>query len=257
MQRSGQLRHPLFVGSTDDHRPGAVLHQLLEGDDFAAAFALTGEHHVQGFVQHHFGASFEGFDLDVGMQRHPHLAAAGEDVDGAVVFVVAEVGAVGRRRSGQLLDLFAQRGDLLAGFPQGVGELFVLRYRLGELALGVEETLFERAHPFRGVLETSAERDDLLFHGLGLFAQLGDLGFVAGEPPFVLGLVDDRTSCSPGPDRRSAPVPLPGSEQRELAPAPGQASIRKADDTRGSVVVRVIDPGFHSLGDRGMSSWMR
>ena len=59
------------------------------------------------------------------MQADAHLAAAGEDVDGAVV-VLADDHAVGRRRLGELVDLLAERGDVLARLAQGVGELLVL-----------------------------------------------------------------------------------------------------------------------------------
>ena len=61
----------------------------------------------------------------LGVQRDPHLAAAGEHVDGAVV-VLADDRAVGRRRLGELVDLVAERGDVLARLAQGVGQLLVL-----------------------------------------------------------------------------------------------------------------------------------
>jgi hypothetical protein len=54
-----------------------------------------------------------------------HLATARKDVDGAVV-VVTEERAVGGGRLGELVDLLAQGGDVLAGLTQGVGELLVL-----------------------------------------------------------------------------------------------------------------------------------
>ena len=47
------------------------------------------------------------FELELGVQGDPHLAAAGEHVDGAVV-VGGEERAVRRRRLGELLDLLAQ-----------------------------------------------------------------------------------------------------------------------------------------------------
>jgi hypothetical protein len=98
--------------------------------------------------------------LDVGMQLDLHLAAAGEDVDGAVV-VLAHHHAVGRRRLGQLVDLVAQRGDVLASLTQRVAQLLVLADRLGELALGLEQALLERADAHRCVDEPGTQVGDL------------------------------------------------------------------------------------------------
>ena len=88
--------------------------------------------------------------VDVGVQPDPHLAAAGEHVDRAVV-VLADDHAVGRRRLGELVDLVAERGDVLARLAQRVAQLLVLGDRLGELALGLEQALLERAQALRGV----------------------------------------------------------------------------------------------------------
>ena len=76
--------------------------------------------------------------------------------------LVPEQGAVGRRRLGELLDLVAQGGDVLARLAQGVGELLVLGDGLGQLALGLEQALLEGAHPLGGVLQPPPQRDDLL-----------------------------------------------------------------------------------------------
>ena len=81
-----------------------------------------------------------------GCSGDPHLAAAGEDVDGAVV-VGGEEGPVGARRLGELVDLFAQGGDVLLGLLQGVGQLLVLGDGLGQLSLGLEQALFEGLDP--------------------------------------------------------------------------------------------------------------
>ena len=126
---------------------------------------------------------------DVGVQRHPHLATAGEDVDGAVV-VAAEEGAVGRRRLGELLDLLAQRGDVLARLAQGVGELLVLGDRLGELALGLEQALLEGAHPLGGVLEAAPKDDDLFLEDPDLLVEVLDLVGQACLVGFVVVRVD-------------------------------------------------------------------
>ena len=86
----------------------------------------------------------------------------------------AEERAVGRRRLGELLDLFAQRGDVLARLAQGVGQLLVLGDGLGQLALGLEQPLLERADPLRarpaggaGATTTSSSR------AFDLLAELG------------------------------------------------------------------------------------
>ena len=55
--------------------------------------------------------------LDGGTHGDAQLAAAGKDIDGAVV-VASQEHAVARRRLRQPVDFFAQRDDLLAGFLQ-------------------------------------------------------------------------------------------------------------------------------------------
>ena len=119
------------------------------------------------------------------MQRDPHLAAGGEDVDGAVV-VRREERAVRRRRHRELLDLFAQRADVLARLAQRRRELLVLGDGLGELALGLEQALLERADALGGVLEAAAEDDDLFLERLQLLLQLADLALVLAEASLVL-----------------------------------------------------------------------
>ena len=124
--------------------------------------------------------------VELGVEGDAHLAAAREDVDGAVV-VAAEEGAVGRRGLGELLDLLAQLGDVLARLTEGVGELLVLGDGLGELALGLEQALLEGAHPLGRVLQLAPELDDLLLERLDLLLELGHLLLVGVEAAFVLG----------------------------------------------------------------------
>ena len=119
------------------------------------------------------------------MERDAHLAAGGEDVGGAVV-VGAEERAVARRRHRELLDVFAERGDVLARLTQRGGELLVLGDGLGELALGLEEPLLERADALGGVLQPAAEDDDLFLEALDRLLELGDLPLVIGQPALVL-----------------------------------------------------------------------
>ena len=156
-------------------------------------------------------------DVDLGVHGDAHLAAGGEDVDGAVV-VGAEEGAVGRRRHRELLDLFAQRGDVLARFAEGGREALVLRDGLGELALGLEDLLLEGADPLRGVLEPAAQDDDLFLEALQLALELVDLALVLGETPVVLGSHAITSSASERAWRRTL---------HRVAPATGRLLSRR------------------------------
>ena len=110
-----------------------------------------------------------------GCEADAHLAPAAEHVDRAVL-VDPEEGAVGRRRLGELLDLLAQRGQLLLGLLQGEGQLLVLRRRLRQLALRFEQPLLEGLHPARALLQPAAERVDLILGVRQLGAQRLKLG---------------------------------------------------------------------------------
>ncbi len=190
LERVGQLGHPLLVGAAHDHGAVAVVEQLLERDHLAGHVRRAGQDHVERLVEDHLGAAGQVDVAQVGVHRHAHLATAGEHVHGAVV-VAAEQGAVGRRGLGQLLDLVAQGGDVLAGLAQGVGQLLVLRHRLGQLALRLEQPLLEGADALGRVLQAAPEGDDLLLQRDGLLAQLGHLRFEGGDPLFKLGFVDE------------------------------------------------------------------
>ena len=83
--------------------------------------------------------------------------------------LIAEERAVGRRRLGELLDLLAQRGQLLLGLLEGEGQLLVLRGGLGQLALRLEQALLEGLDAAGALLQPATERVDLVL-GVG---QLG------------------------------------------------------------------------------------
>ena len=134
---------------------------------------------VEALVEHDLGAAFEQIVLDLGMQPHPHLAATGEHVDGAVV-VLADDHAIRRRWLRELVDLVAQRGDVLARLAEGVAQLLVLGDRLGELALGLQQSLLEGTHPLRRIGQARPQLVDLLF-------EHGDLPFECTDR-FVFGL---------------------------------------------------------------------
>src|SRR6266550_504724 len=185
-QAAGELAHAFLVGASDHERATSVLEQLLERDDLAGDVVTAREHDVERLVQHDFLAALELFDVELRMQRDAHLATRGEHVDGAVV-VHLEERAVRRRRHGELFDLFAQRADVLARLAQRGGELLVLGDGLGQLALRLEEALFERSHPLRGVLKAAAQDDDLFLQRFRLLLELADLAFVFSEASLVLG----------------------------------------------------------------------
>jgi len=184
-QALGELADALLVGAADDEGALAVFEQLLEGDDLARDLAAAGEHDVEGLVEHDLLAALEVVGVQLRVERDAHLAAGGEDVGGAVV-VGAEERAVARRRHRELLDVLAQRGDVLARFTEGGGQLFVLGDGLGELALRLEQSLFEGPNALGCVLQPAAEDDDLFLEALDRLLQLGDLPLVIGQPALVL-----------------------------------------------------------------------
>ena len=159
-QLLADLADALLVGAPDDQRTVPARSSSLRTTTSPEMSAPRGEDDVERLVERDLLATLHVVELDLGMDGHAHLATGGEDVDGAVV-VGAEVRAVRGRRHRELLDLFAQRGDVLAGFAEGGREPLVLRDGLGELALGLEDSLLERADTLRGVLEPAAEDDDL------------------------------------------------------------------------------------------------
>ena len=190
MRSSRELGDAFFVGATDDERAATVLEQFLEDHDLALGVDPTREHDVERLVEHHFLAALEAGGIDLGVNRDAHLAARGEHVDGAVV-VGAEERAVARGRHRELLDLFPERRDVLAGLAEGGREAFVLGDGLGELALGLENPLLEGAHPLGGVLEAAAQDDDLLVERLELILEFADLLLVLSQASFVFAGHDE------------------------------------------------------------------
>ena len=165
--RVGQLADELLVGPADDQCAHAVLHDLLDRDDLAGLLGRPGQHDVEALVEDDLAAPVELVEVDVGVRRHLHLAAAREDVDGAVV-VLADDHAVRRGRLGELVDLVAEGGDVLASLPQGVAELLVLGHGLRQLALRLEQALLECANALGSVGHAGAEVGDLLVQRVDL-----------------------------------------------------------------------------------------
>ena len=206
----GELGHPLLVGPGEDHAAPLVLELLLQGDDLAGELPVAHEDHVEALVEDDLVPLADRTGVDVGVQADPHLPAAREDVDRAVL-VDAEERAVGRRRLGQLLDLLAEGGQLLLGLLQGEGQLLVLRGGLGQLALRLEQALLEGLHPARALLQPAPERVDLILGVCQLGAQRLGLGsgFVGscGHRTVTLALASARFA---GNER--APSDAPGQQ---------------------------------------------
>ena len=166
--RVGQFADPFLVATPDDDDAHTVVHHLLDRDDLTGdlggsrasttlklSLSTTSEPRSSSLV------------IDVGVERDAHLAAAREDVDGVVV-VLADDDAVRRRRLRELVDLVAQRGDVLARLAQGVRQLLVLADRLGELALRLEQPFLEGVDAAGRIGESRSQVRDLLDQGRDL-----------------------------------------------------------------------------------------
>ncbi|CAB4834851.1 unannotated protein [freshwater metagenome] len=143
-ERVGQLDYAFFVGATGDEGAPPIGEHLFDGDDLTGGVGAACEHDGQRFVEHDLLPAREPA-AEVGVHRHAHLATACEDVDGVVV-VGSEHRAVTGGGLREFVDLFAQRGDVLARLAQGVGELLVLGDGLGQLAFRFEQPFLERTH---------------------------------------------------------------------------------------------------------------
>ncbi len=164
-QGVGELADPLLVGAADDQCAHAIVEELLDGDDLAGHLGMARLHDVEALVEHDLRSARQLLVIDVGMQPDTHLATAGEHVDRAVV-VLADDHAVRGRRLGELVDLVAQRRDVLARLAQCVAQLLVLGHRLSKLSLGFQQALLERALALRCIGKAATELVDLLLeHG--------------------------------------------------------------------------------------------
>ena len=161
-----------------------------------------------------------------------------------------EVGPVGRRRLGELLDLVAQVGHVLLGRLEGEGQLLVLGHGLGQLALGLEELLLEGLDPARALLEPPAEDRDLLLGRQGTCPQRLEI-FLVRRPALAVGIVEinrrnhliravgprDATLHRAGPPRSGVPRAAGGT------PRPGRPRDRPSGCPP---VVRSADRWLHS-----------
>ncbi len=92
--------------------------------------------------------------IEPGVQGDSHLSTRREDVDRPVVVEIYER-AVDRGRLGQLLDLLAQRGDLVTRLLDRDGQFLVARARLGELSTSLEELLLEHFDATVGLINVT------------------------------------------------------------------------------------------------------
>src|SRR5690606_33277778 len=83
---------------------------------------------------------------DLRGRGHPQLAAGVEDLDGAVVVTLEHLG-VGQRRAAHLVQVAAQREDLLTGLLEGARELLVLGLQALHTGLQVQDLLLQVAGP--------------------------------------------------------------------------------------------------------------
>ena len=154
-----ELDNPLLVGAAQHDGPVAPRQQLLDGGYLSGAVRPAGQHHAERFVESDLLAGLEVVG-ELGMDRDPHLAAPGPHVHCAVV-VAPEHGAVTAGRLGELLDLLAQRADVLAGVPEHGREPLILRHGLGETTLRVGQPLLEHPHPLGCVVQAPPQRGNL------------------------------------------------------------------------------------------------
>ena len=74
--RVGEFADAFFVGAAYHKGADAVVENLFHGHHFAADVWLASHHHVEALIEHHFGATLQRLVVNIGVQAHPHLAAA-------------------------------------------------------------------------------------------------------------------------------------------------------------------------------------
>src|SRR5437899_2623464 len=178
-QRLGDDADLLFVGAEGDE--GALgVELLLEDDDLALDLVAGRLDDVEAFVEDELLTGLEHLGLDRGMEVDLHLAALREDGDG-VVLVGGEIDAVRRGRGAELVDLFLERGDLLARLVERVHELLVLVERLNELPVRLAQLVLEDHEVLRCVLELLPEVNRLGFERPDVRLKVLHLDFVLRE----------------------------------------------------------------------------
>ncbi len=184
-QRLGEPHHPLLVGVPGDQGALAVLQDFLEGDDVADALEGHRVDDVERLVEHHLLAAPQLVEVDARADVDPQLAAAGEDVCGAVL-VLAEEGAESGRGLSQPVHFLLEGHDLVAGLSQGGGEPFVLGGRAGQIGLELDDPLFEDSRIARRVGELAAQDGDLLLEVRELCCLVGTTSGLTGAAVVVV-----------------------------------------------------------------------
>ena len=108
--------------------------------------------------------------VDLRRDGDAQLAAAGEDVDGAVLEGLEEH-AVAARRLGEPVDLLLERDHLVARLAQRLGEPVVAVAERGDAGLRLGEAVLEQAHVARRFGDLGAEQFDFLLEERGAAAQ--------------------------------------------------------------------------------------
>ncbi len=167
--------HDLLVIGVADHQDPAVPHHVLDGHDLADDLERGYLHDVERLVEQDLLADAQGLAVDLGADVDAQLAPLGEDLHRIGRGAGAHVDAVAAGWGGELLHLLLQRHHLLAGVPQGVGQLAVLRQRRVQLRLGLQETLLHGPDTGGRVVEPAPQQRRLLLQELDPGPQCLDL----------------------------------------------------------------------------------
>src|SRR6476620_413572 len=208
-QRRRDAADALLV-AVGDHDHSLVVDALLDGDDLADPFVAVDGHDVEGLVEHDLTAQTEVLLVDGRADRDTHLAAAGDDVDRAVVGRVDDE-AVGARRLRETVDLLLQGDDLLARVPQRAHQALVLGRQRRQARLDVGQPCLELTRALRRVsrhltqrLDRGAQGCELAVSGSGDSCAVGTLGVWVADAIRHVGLLDpslahsDDSTLTPG-----------------------------------------------------------
>ena len=77
----------------------------------------------------------------------------------------------------ELVDLFAQRSDVVSCLTKCVCQFLVPRDGLGQLSLRIEQSLFEASYTTRGLLQPVLQRFDLVDQNRGALTLGGEFRF--------------------------------------------------------------------------------
>src|SRR3989454_6834505 len=146
-ERIGDDADLLLVGAQGDDRT-LLVELLLEDHDVTLDLVAGGLDDVQSLVEDQLLTGLERLRFDRGVEVDLHLPPLRQDVDRRVL-VDREVHAVRRGRRTELVDLFLERGDLLARLVESVHQLLVLVERLQERAVDLAELALSEARLLR------------------------------------------------------------------------------------------------------------